>query len=71
MENTVVGYNQYKIDVSINFTRPLPRAAATGFADSVPISQDPDLAALHARDDVQRLVAELFDRIFPADPFAR
>jgi hypothetical protein len=33
-------------------------------------AHDPDLFPLHDRDDFQRLVAQLFDRDFPTDPFA-
>jgi hypothetical protein len=34
------------------------------------MTQDPDLDPLRHRADFRRLLAELFDRDFPADPFA-
>jgi hypothetical protein len=34
------------------------------------LHRDPGLAPLRDRDDFRRLLAELFDRGFPADPFA-
>jgi eukaryotic-like serine/threonine-protein kinase len=49
----------------------LRAAVAAGYKDGVWMSRDTDLVALHDRDDFLRLVAELFDRSFPNDPFAR
>jgi hypothetical protein len=49
----------------------LEQAVASGWNDAATTSRDPDLAPLHARDDFRRLVADLFDRGFPADPFAQ
>ena len=46
-------------------------AVAAGWQDAQHTSRDPDLAPLRDRDDFRRLLAELFDRGFPADPFAR
>ena len=46
-------------------------AVSAGYADGNGISRDADLIPLHYRDDFHRLVAELLDRAFPADPFAR
>jgi hypothetical protein len=37
----------------------------------VKTGRDPDLAPLRERQDFTRLLADLFDRGFPADPFAR
>jgi tetratricopeptide (TPR) repeat protein len=48
----------------------LEQAVVTGWNDAGTTSRDPDLAPLHRRDDFRRLVAKLFDRGFPADPFA-
>jgi serine/threonine protein kinase len=48
----------------------LKRAIAAGWRDAAKINREPDLAPLRGRDDFRRLVAELFDRRFPADPFA-
>jgi len=49
----------------------LKEAIAAGWNDAGKASRDADLAPLRARDDFRRLVFELFDRGFPADPFAR
>jgi hypothetical protein len=49
----------------------LREAVRAGWNDAQHTSRDPDLAPLRDRDDFRRLVAELFDRGFPADPFAR
>jgi eukaryotic-like serine/threonine-protein kinase len=49
----------------------LKQAVAAGWVDATKTEKDPDLAPLHDRDDFRRLVAGLFDRVFPADPFAR
>jgi serine/threonine-protein kinase len=45
-------------------------AIAAGWSDARKASRDPDLNPLRDREDFQRLLAELFDRGFPADPFA-
>jgi tetratricopeptide (TPR) repeat protein len=49
----------------------LKESIAAGWSDAQHMSRDPDLAPLHNRDDFHRLLAELFDRGFPADPFAQ
>ena len=49
----------------------LRTAVASGWRDAPHASRDPDLAPLRGRAEFHRLVAELFDRAFPADPFAR
>jgi len=49
----------------------LRAAIAAGWNDAAHTSRDPDLATLRDRDDFRRLLAEMFDRGFPADPFAR
>jgi hypothetical protein len=48
----------------------LMQAIAAGWNDAGKTSRDPDLAPLHGRDDFRRLVNDLLDRRFPADPFA-
>jgi hypothetical protein len=51
----------------------LRKAVAAGWNTPRQIAQmarDPDLDALRHRADFRRLLAELFDRDFPADPFA-
>jgi eukaryotic-like serine/threonine-protein kinase len=49
----------------------LKEAVAAGWKDAGRISRDPDLAPLRNRGDFRRLLAELFDRGIPADPFAQ
>ncbi len=49
----------------------LKEAIAAGWDNALYTSRDPGLAPLSDRDDFRRLLAELFDRGFPADPFAR
>ena len=49
----------------------LHAAVSAGWSNAQKIGRDPDLAALHDRDEFRRLVAELFDRGFPSDPFAK
>jgi serine/threonine-protein kinase len=49
----------------------LKRAIAAGWINAHHTSHDPDLDALRDRQDFRTLLAELFDRAFPADPFAR
>ena len=47
----------------------LKGAVMAGFRDAKHISIDPDLRSLRDREDLHRLLDELFDRAFPADPF--
>jgi tetratricopeptide (TPR) repeat protein len=49
----------------------LQRAVAAGWNDAGKTSRDPDMAPLRDREDFRRLLAELFDHGFPADPLAR
>jgi len=49
----------------------LRAAIAIGWNDAQMTARDRDLAPLRDRDDFRRLIAELFDRRFPANPFAR
>jgi serine/threonine protein kinase len=49
----------------------LRAAVAAGWNDASHTARDPDLAPLRQRADFQHLLAEMFDRIFPVDPFAR
>jgi hypothetical protein len=49
----------------------LREAVAAGWNNAQHTCRDPDFAALRDRDDFRRVVAELFDRGFPADAFAR
>ena len=50
--------------------RTLRQAVAAGWTNAQRTSRDPDLAALHGRDDFCGLVATLFDRSFPAAALA-
>jgi eukaryotic-like serine/threonine-protein kinase len=49
----------------------LNQAVAAGWGNAAHIANDPDLVPLHDRADFRRLVAILFDRVFPALPFAQ
>ena len=46
-------------------------AVASGWSDALRISRDPDLVPLHDLDTFRQVVAELLDRQFPVNPFAR
>ena len=48
----------------------LRAAVAAGWSDAAKTAREPDLDALRARPDFRALLAGLFDRTFPADPFA-
>jgi eukaryotic-like serine/threonine-protein kinase len=48
----------------------LTRAIAAGWSQGAQASHDPDLDPIRNREDFRRLLAELFDRGFPAEPFA-
>jgi hypothetical protein len=48
----------------------LRQAVAAGWNDARQTDRDPNLDPLRDRDDFRRLLAELLDRGFPADPFA-
>jgi hypothetical protein len=48
----------------------LRAAVAAGWSNAQHTDRDPDLASLRDRDDFRRLLTELFDQGFPADPFA-
>jgi serine/threonine-protein kinase len=50
--------------------RTLQEAIVAGWSDAGQAARDPDLAPLHDRDDFRRMLAQLFDRDFPAHPFA-
>jgi hypothetical protein len=49
----------------------LRTAIAAGWTDAAKTGRGSDLARLRDRDDFRRLVAKLFDRVFPSHPFAR
>jgi serine/threonine protein kinase len=48
----------------------LERAVVAGWGDAAWTARDPDLVVLHERGDFRRLLGVMFDRIFPAWPFA-
>ena len=48
----------------------LREAIAAGWRDAAHTGHDPNLIPLRDRDDFRRLLAELLDEGFPADPFA-
>jgi hypothetical protein len=47
----------------------LRQAVTAGYQKASRIAKDPDLAPLRDRDDFQGLLAQMFDRSFPRDPF--
>jgi serine/threonine-protein kinase len=51
--------------------RALRAAVSAGWSDVARTSQDPGLLPLRGRPGFEQLLAELFDRTFPDDPFAR
>ena len=55
--------------LAVEAVEALHAAIAAGWTDAARTGSDPDLASLHDRDDFRRLLAELFDRVFPAAPF--
>jgi serine/threonine-protein kinase len=48
----------------------LRAAVSAGWSDAVHTARDPDLDPIRERPDFRSLLEELFDRGFPADPFA-
>ena len=50
--------------------KTLRKAVVAGWSRAAWTARDPDLVPLHDRGDFRQLVAELFDRDFPKDPFA-
>jgi serine/threonine-protein kinase len=57
-------------DLADEAVRTLKQAIAAGWDDASLTGRDSDLDPLRDRDDFRQLLAELFDRSFPADPFA-
>jgi len=49
----------------------LKQAVTAGWSDAKHMNRNPALYPLHDRADFRRLMAEMFDRGFPANPFAR
>jgi tetratricopeptide (TPR) repeat protein len=61
--------NSIKQALEAEAVEVLRRAVETGWRDALQTCRDANLAPLRSRDDFRRLVAELLDGIFPADPF--
>ena len=59
-----------KRELEIEAVQTLRDAMAAGWNDAQRTSHDPSLASLHYRADFRRLLTELYDRGFPANPFA-
>ena len=57
--------------LSAEAVQTLQQAVAAGWSDARRTSRDNDLACLRDREDFGRLLADMFDRSFPADPFAK
>ncbi len=55
--------------LTVEAVQTLKQAIAAGWNDAGRTSRDPELALLRKRDDFRRLLAELFDRGFPVEPF--
>ena len=49
----------------------LRAAIKAGWSNAAWMARDPDFVPLHDRPEFRRIVAELFDRGFPNDPFAQ
>jgi serine/threonine-protein kinase len=66
---TIARDKSQKEAMAVEAVQTLTAAIAAGWSDARRTSRDPDLIALRERDDFRRLLAELFDRSFPVDPF--
>jgi tetratricopeptide (TPR) repeat protein len=66
-----ITHGEKKQDVAALAVVTLERAIAAGWNNAAKTSRDPNLAPLRDREDFRRLLSKLFDRGFPADPFAR
>ncbi len=49
----------------------LTRAFEAGWAEPSEMVHDPDFDPLRGRDDLRHLIARMFDRIYPVDPFSK
>ena len=49
----------------------LKQAVAAGWTNANGLDHDPHSSSIRDREDFQKLLLELFDKSFPADPFAR
>ncbi len=66
-----VAHGEQRQALAAQAIRTLNEAVAAGWNDARRMIRDPNLAALHELDDFHRLLARMFDRGFPADPFVR
>jgi tetratricopeptide (TPR) repeat protein len=62
---------QEQQSLAVEAVQQLKDAICAGWNDACKTNSDPDLAPVRDREDFRRLLAELFDRGFPADPFAK
>lgn len=67
----IVKGNAGRRDYANEAMAALRTAVVPGWSNAAWTAQDLDLSSLHERRDYQALLLELFDRGFPADPFAR
>ena len=59
-----------KDNLAAEAVQALRAAIAAGWKNAGHTSRDPDLIPLRSRDDFRKLVGNMFDRSFPANPFA-
>jgi eukaryotic-like serine/threonine-protein kinase len=64
------GTKKQKDQLAADAVQALRAAIAAGWKDAGHTWRDPDLRVLHDRADFQQLIGDLFDRAFPAKPFA-
>jgi serine/threonine protein kinase len=62
---------EQKSALAAEAVQTLNQAIAAGWKDAAHTARDPDLIPLRDRADFRRLLAVMFDRGFPADPFSR
>jgi len=69
--NVPIAVGQEQQALAAEAMQTLKAAIAAGWHDARLTSRDPDLAPLRDRADFRQLLAGMFDRGFPADPFVR
>ena len=67
----IVGDSPQRQSLAAEAVATLRSAIEAGWRDAAHTSHDPDLAPLRQRDDFRQLLAGMFDRGFPSDPFVR
>jgi serine/threonine-protein kinase len=68
-ESARIASGELKSELAAESVRTLRQAVSAGWSDAAHAARDGDLVILQARPDFRQLVAELFDRRFPRDPF--